>query len=605
MIKRIGLVGNPNVGKSTIFNALTKMRQHTGNWPGKTVEQAIGYFKIEGIDYEVIDLPGTYSLYANSKEEEITRDFIEEGNYELIIVVLDATCLKRSLLLGLQIASKCPLVLFVINLIDEAKKKGILVNATVLEKNIHLPVVSISAKNKLDIELVKKRIHTCMNSKQVPFHFTYPIVEDIDIEVYQEAEYHQVYDLYALCVSEGKEYRNSTLDYYLTHRFYGPMCMVAMLVMVCFLTISGANVPSSLLFQFFTWLETYLRIGLDALGVSPWLMGFVLDGIYRILTFVVSVMLPPMAIFFTLFAYLEEYGLLPRIAFNLDGYFHRCLGNGKMALCMCMGLGCNCVGVSGCRIMESEKDQYIGIITNSLMPCNGRFPMLITMIALFFTSSFPTIWGACVGALLLSLCIVLSIASTLLITYLLARFVYGAKHSVFLLELPPYRKPSLRGILTHSLCNRILQVLYKACLISALAGALLYALASTPLLSILVELLSPIGTILGVDGNVLVAFLLGAPANEIVLPILLMTYQGTSHITNVDLPSTLAILLANGWNMQRALCFIILVLFHFPCLTTLFTIYKETKKASVVWLSILVPCVYGFILCMIVNVFWS
>lgn len=585
--KRIALVGNPNVGKSTVFNALTGMRQHTGNWPGKTVAKAIGYFNSPTFEFEIVDLPGTYSLHSTSQEEEITSDYLLSDEYDTIIVVMDATSLSRTLLLGLQITQKYNHVLFVVNLMDEAKKLGIEVNIHELEKECGIPVLGITATSKKDIIHLKQFIEMYGDKENRLFNLKESI----------ESQYTQVKTICSLCVKETRPRIREKLDGWLVHPYIGPILMFLMILGICYLTIRGANFPSMVLGDLFAIFGESLRGWLLLGGVSSWWIGLIVDGIFLVLSFVVSVMFPPMVIFFLLFTILEEYGVLPRIAFCLDGYFEKCHGHGKQALCMCMGLGCNCVGVSGCRIMENDTDKTIGIVTNSFMPCNGRFPMIITVGSIFF--AIQGFSSTVISAFVLSLCICLSVASVFLVTYLLSVFLYNGKRGSFILELPPYRVPHFRTILSHSLFHKIISILGRAVVVSSLAGAVLYII--TPYLKEYIQFLDPFGWMIGVDGAVVISFILGAPANEIVMPILLMLYKGTSTIASFDIQTTREILISNGWGIQRAISFIILVLFHFPCITTLLTIYKETNSKKTLVLSILVPTFYGIGLCMIIN----
>lgn len=585
--KRIALVGNPNVGKSTVFNALTGMRQHTGNWPGKTVEQAIGYFKTSVGEYEIVDLPGTYSLLSTSQEEEVTSNFILSNEYDMIIVVMDATSLNRTLLLGLQIASRCRSVVFVVNLMDEAKKLGIEVNTSVLERNTGIPIIGITATSKKEIANLKNFIDYYSNKENKLFNLKDNI----------ELQYQLVQSLCSLAIKENKPRIYNKLDRWLVHPLGGPILLFLMIVVICYLTICLANYPSEILGNFFGVGGEYLREWLVISGVSSWWIGLLVDGIFLVLSFVVSVMFPPMVIFFILFTLLEEYGLLPRIAFCLDGYFEKCNGHGKQALCMCMGLGCNCVGVNGCRIMEDTRDKTIGIITNSFMPCNGRFPMIITIGSIFFI--VDGINSMITSALLLSFCICVSVASIFLVTYILSIVLFHGKRGSFIIELPPYRVPHFYTIFTHSLFHKIGNILGRAVIVSSFAGAILYVIS--PYLVYFVQVLNPIGNGIGVDGSIVLAFILGAPANEIVMPILLMLYKGTSTISSFDLSMTKEILITNGWDVQRALCFVVLVLFHFPCITTLLTIYKETKSKKTLVLSILVPALYGVGVCILIT----
>ena len=295
--------------------------------------------------------------------------------------------------------------------------------------------------------------------------------------------------------------------------------MLLGLFAVLYLTMAGANVPSALLSEALSAFEGTLAAACAAIGMAPWLEGALVTGMYRTLAWVVSVMLPPMAIFFPLFTLLEDLGYLPRVAFNLDNRFRRCAACGKQALTMCMGLGCNAAGVIGCRIIDSPRERLIAILTNAFVPCNGRFPMLTAVIAMFFAGAA----GSLGAALLLAAAIVLSVAATFAASRLLSRTLLRGVPSSFTLELPPYRRPQVGRVLVRSVFDRTLFVLARAASVAAPAGLLIYALANiapggVTLLARLSGALDPLGRLLGLDGVILMAFLLGLPANEIVIP---------------------------------------------------------------------------------------
>ena len=371
---KLGIVGLPNVGKSTLFNNLTGMNQHTGNWPGKTVASAQGYASYEGQGYVLVDIPGCYSLDAHSAEEEVARDFLCSGEFDVALVVCDALCLERNLRLVLQVLQQTKKVVVCVNLMDEAEKKHVRIDIRKLEGRLGVPVIGTAARNGAGIEALYRAIKKSA-------------AKDRGIPEANAGEHQPPEEVCRGAVDyEDKEYAASDRrrDRFFTGRRTGIPVMLLFLFFIFWLTIAGANYPSEILHGFFLSLEERLMDGLYILGMPEALREMLVYGMYRVLTWVVSVMLPPMAIFFPLFTILEDSGYLPRVAFNLDKCFKKCNGCGKMALTMCMGFGCNAAGVVGCRIIDSPRERLIAVITNSFMPCNGRFPTLIAVITMFF-----------------------------------------------------------------------------------------------------------------------------------------------------------------------------------------------------------------------------
>lgn len=378
--------------------------------------------------------------------------------------------------------------------------------------------------------------------------------------------------------------------------------MLLLLAFIFWLTISGANYPSRLLSALFSFIEAKLTTIFPPSFVSDMLI----FGVYRTLSWVVAVMLPPMAIFFPLFTLLEDLGYLPRVAFNLDPVFKKCRTCGKQALSMCMGLGCNAVGVVGCRIITSPKERLIAIITNSLIPCNGRFPTIIAVITMFFSAySFKS--GNIFAALILTCIIVFSTLLTFLFSYILSRTILKEKPSSFAMELPPYRRPLILKVLIRSVFDRTLFVLSRAIVVAAPAGLLIYLAANLSvrgesILFHITRFLDPLGSLMGLDSVMLTAFILGFPANEIVMPIAIMAYlSGGSLVEISNLAVLKDLLVSNGWTPITAICTIVFSLVHFPCSTTCLTIYKETKSFKYTALSVLLPTVSGIILCCLIN----
>ncbi len=674
----IALAGNPNVGKSTLFNALTGMKQHTGNWPGKTVTNAQGRCTTEKQHYVLVDIPGTYSLMAHSAEEEVARNFVCFGHPDAVVVVCDATCLERNLNLVLQIIEVGVPVIVCVNLIDEAERKHITVNIEKLEACLGVPIVPTIARKKRTLEALFKRLDSTavkatapvtiysapieqaiaaltpplaqkvgeqLNTRWLALHLLarddslsatlrtvlgYDLTEDPTIAktiaeqrkelackgLQGEALRDNIVNTLVVQAQEickevvlyGKPNYADTdrrADRILTGRRFGYPVMLLLLMLVFWLTITGANIPSQLLADGLFWLQDRLSELFYYLGAPLWLHDVLVLGIYRTLAWVVSVMLPPMAIFFPLFTLLEDVGYLPRIAYNLDRPFARCNACGKQALTMCMGFGCNAAGVVGCRIIDSPRERLLAILTNNFVPCNGRFPTLLMLLTIFFVG---TAEGSSVAAAaLLTFLILLSVLVTFFITWLLSKTLLRGEASSFTLELPPYRRPQIGQVIVHSMLDRTLFVLGRAAAVAAPAGLLLWCMANitvgdTSLLMTCAQFLDPFARLMSLDGVILMAFILGFPANEIVIPIILMAYLATGSLTDVTDPMQLReIFVANGWTPLTAICTVLFSLFHWPCSTTLLTIHKETGSVKWTAFAAVLPTVIGMLLCMLLT----
>ena len=670
----IALLGNPNVGKSTVFNELTGMNQHTGNWPGKTVELAKGHYTHRYRQNQMIDLPGTYSLLAHSSEEEVTRNYVCFEPCDVCLVICDATVLERNLNLVLQTMEITDHVVLVLNLMDEAKKKNITIDTEKLAKLLKVRVGEMSARNHEGFEDVKEAIEEVgnrvsdtqgaavryakdleqaiaavadvMKTRRLNTRFTAlklldPEVdstlfyEDIenqeetraevekqiarlkDKDLYERFEDIVVHALHerAREISEeciifnnaSYQNRDMRIDHVVTSKGWGLVWMVVLLSVIFWITISGANVPSEMLSGMFEDLQVWLHQLFASWSMNPYITSFIVDGVVKTCGWVISVMLPPMAIFFPMFTLLEDFGYLPRIAFNLDGFFQKACTCGKQALTMCMGFGCNAVGVSGARIIDSPRERLIAIITNTFVPCNGRFPTLISIITMFFAGVVAAPWNGLLSTLLLTGVIVFGVILTFLTSRFLSKTLLKGVPSSFTLELPPYRRPQFGKVIVRSIFDRTLFVLGRAVSVAIPAGAIIWLLANiqvqdASLLQHISLFLDPFAHLMGLDGVILLAFLLGFPANEIVVPIMIMAYLANGSMTDIgDLAVLKELFVNNGWTWVTAICTLMFSLVHFPCATTLLTIHKETQSWKWTAVSFLLPTVLGILLCMGIN----
>ena len=597
-MKRIALIGNPNVGKSTIFNILTGMHQHTGNWPGKTVSSAKGIFKYNGNLYEVIDLPGTYSLVAHSEEEEVSRDFILSDDYDLVLVVCDSLCLERNLNLVMQIKEITNNVIVVVNLLDEARKKNVEINLDLLEEKIGLKVVGTSARNNIGIDLLKMGIIDFEYKKK---NKNYQIIEKNNFIYETNKKCSTIVSEVVKHYENKKDIRDKKIDYLLTNKYTAIPIMGILMLLIFWLTIKGANYPSNLLFKMFDSLNKSLYSFLEFINSPKWLNNMLVGGVFKTLGWVISVMLPPMAIFFPLFTILEDLGILPRVAFNLDKGFQKCKACGKQALCMMMGFGCNAAGVVGTRIIDSKRERLIAILTNSLIPCNGRFPSIIVIITIFMVGSNNSF----LIVLYLMLVILLGILMTFFISYILSKTILKGYPSSFTLELPPFRKPQFLKVIIRSIFDKTIHILGRSVVVTIPVGIIVWVFAninigSVSILESINNLFDPFGKLIGLDGVIITAFILGFPANEIVLPIILMSYLQLGTLTDyTSIIELKNILIANNWTILTAINMLIMILFHFPCATTCLTIRKETSSNKWMFISMLIPLVLGITLCMI------
>ena len=676
----IALAGNPNTGKSTVFNFLTGLRQHTGNWPGKTVCTARGDFSYKNNNYALIDLPGTYSLFPLSQEEIVTRDFICFGNPDAVIVVCDSTCIERNLNLLFQVMELTDKVILCLNLLDEAKKKGIEINKNKLEKILGIPVVLTAARSGFGMDQLQDTLNKVVNNeydfKNKPVYYDDEIENiinsikddlkeiitsinprwlglrliegdesiltslneytDRDIlndlnniksklpDIFDKSKIRSYltktnYD-YAKSISDevvtiaekNKLDRDEKIDKIVSSKVFGIPLMLLLLCSILWITIEGANIPSQLLSNFLFSFEPKIYDLLNTIHFPLWLNEMLTYGMYRTLAWVVSVMLPPMAIYFPLFTLLEDLGYLPRVAFNLDHLFKKACCHGKQCLTMCMGFGCNAAGVIGCRIIDSPRERLLAILTNNFVPCNGRFPTLITISTIFFSSVIANNFlSSSITALSITLLIIVGVLTTLLVSYILSKTLLKGVPSTFTLELPPYRPPQVGRIIYTSIMDRTLFVLRRAVTVAIPAGIIIWIFANIhigdiTLLSYISNLLDPLGKLIGLDGFILLAFILGFPANEIVIPILIMSYMTTGKMVEFDELSALGNLLRdNGWTYLTALNMMLFSLLHWPCATTLITIKKETNSVKWTALGFLIPTAIAFVVCFLTTTVYN
>ena len=544
------------------------------------MEVACGSFTHRGREYQLVDLPGTYSLEGASEDERLAGAYISEGRSDCIIVVCDGTCLERSLILALEVLKRNSSVIVCVNLLDEAVRRGLMIDCQGLQACLDVPVVAISAGRGSGIEglldILEREV------EKPPRLYTKEWKDPI-----RDAE-----TIAARCVCRqgpDTEPLRRKVDRLFASRRFGIPLMYLILLAVVWLTVCGANYPSMLLERLFDWVYGVLRNWLE--NVPEWLGACLLDGVYLTTARVISVMLPPMLIFFPLFAVLEDVGYLPRMAFLLDAPMAKCGGCGKQALTLCMGLGCNAVGVTGCRIIDSPRERLCAILTNAMVPCNGRFPTLILLGSLFFSGG-----GA---ALVVAACVALGVVGAMACSGILAKTVLRGQASTFLMEIPPFRRPRLGKIFVRSLMDRTLFVTGRALCVAAPAGLLFWFVSNTELMPRFISILDPLGLFMGMNGVILFAFIFSLPANELLIPIILLVMSGAGSLRSV--PGDGGELLSQFMSLKTAVCTMVFTLFHWPCGTTLLTVYRETHSVRKTAAAFLVPTAVGVVFCVVLN----
>ena len=401
----------------------------------------------------------------------------------------------------------------------------------------------------------------------------------------------------AVKTAKDKKYDlDQKIDRLVTSPVTGLPIMVILLGLVIWLTVTGANVPSQMIANLLFGFGDWARALFISWNVPWWITGFIWDGVYLALAWVIAVMLPPMAIFFPAFTILEDLGYLPRVAFNLDWLFKKAGAHGKQSLTMAMGFGCNAAGVVATRVIDSPRERLIAILTNNFVPCNGRFPTLIMLATVFVASAFPPALTSFIAAGTVVGVVLIGVGFTFLMSWILSRTLLKGEASAFTLELPPYRRPNVGRILYTSLIDRTIFVLWRAMQTAAPAGALIWILANiniggVSLANSIVNWLNPFGLLLGLDGVILLAYIIAIPANEIVVPTMMMMYVGAGMM--IDGPNTTAgiydlLVNGNGWTMLTAINLMLFALLHNPCATTIITIYKETKSYKWATVSVLI-----------------
>ncbi len=659
----VAMAGNPNVGKSAIFNALTGSHQHVGNWPGKTVERAEGVFQHQDREIRLVDLPGTYSLAAQSPEEVIARDYIVSGEPDVGVSVVDATCLERNLNLVLQVLELTDKVVIALNLMDEVRRQGWEIDVEALEESLGVPVIPTVATEGEGLPELVEAIVAMVDGRQethpasVDYGVTVEgyvqtlqddlkrmgleergrwvalklleddpeIVEafkqgdptvlglaapsasvkasqalldravrlreairpDAKVEIirrrYQFA--HDVVHRVSHRLRPEEESLTERIDRIVTHKIWSWPITLAVFFAIFWITINGAEIAGSWLDAFFSWLIPAVRTWLTSVQAPWWLTGALVDGFMVGVGTVITVMLPPMFILFTAFALLEDLGLLPRIAFNLDRPMQALGSQGKQTLTWGMSFGCNVTGVMASRIIENKKIQLVSILTSPLIICSGGYGAGIALVIALFDDRALSV--------MLSL-VLLSLGAASLATLILNKTIFRGEPGGFVLEMPPYRKPKWGQVAWRALVDRVAHTMWRAVEFAGPASVLIWLLGNLPTgvpfeqtaVGWLVRTLAPLGHPFGLTGEMLTALLFTLPAKEIVVPALAMTYGLQTNLVESE---QVLDYLPQAWTALSSYTFVVFFMLYLPCLVTVWAIWKETRSLKWTLLGLLVP----------------
>jgi len=674
----VGVAGNPNVGKSVIFNALTGSRQHVGNWPGKTVERAEGVFHYQSWEIRLVDLPGTYSLAAQSPEEVIARDYILSDEPDVVIDIVDATCLERNLNLALQILELTGRVVVALNLMDEVRRQGWKIDAEALEADLGVPVVpTVATEGEGLPKLLAAIVDVATGQRQThPAAVNYGLtvggyVESLEadlarmgmggrrrwvalklleddpqiVEAFQQGDLaacrlepdddalpvspealqavlnravrlregtrpdakveivrrrfefaHDVVHRVARRLRPVEESMTERIDRIVTHKVWSWPIMLAMLTLVFWITIKGGEIGGGWLEAGLSRLIRLSRAWLTSIQAPWWVSGALVDGLLMGTGTVIAAMLPPMIILFVAFALLEDLGLLPRMAFNLDRPMRAVGSQGKQTLTWGMGFGCNVTGVMASRIIENKKVRLASILTSPLIICSGSYGAGVALaIALFGDRALPVI---------LSL-VFLSLGAAFLATLILNRTIFRGEPGGFVLEMPPYRRPKFGQVAWRALVDRVAHTMWRAVEFAAPATLLIWVLGNVPpgapfeqtAIGWLVRTLAPLGRLWGLSGEMLTALLFTLPAKEIIVPALAMTYGLQASLAESE--QVLAYL-PQAWTPLTAYTFLLFFMLYLPCLVTVWATWKETRSLKWTLMGLVVPLVMASLITFVV-----